>query len=210
MLLQELAENVPVSSRVVLLAGPSGTGKSHLAELVGLPIVRLDDFYRDGDDEAMPRSPLGIVDWDDPRSWDGDRAVAALETLGTTGTADLPIYDIAADGTVGHRPVSTAGSPLIIAEGIFADRIVGALHDRGLLAAAICVRHHRIVTFVRRFQRDLREHRKPPYTLLRRGLLLLRDDPQVVRRCLDAGCEPLHPKAARRRIEALLTEARSR
>jgi uridine kinase len=195
---------------VVLLAGPSGTGKSHLAELVGLPIVRLDDFYRDGDDEAMPRSPLGIVDWDDPRSWDGDRAVAALEILCTTGTADLPIYDIAADGTVGHRPVSTDGSLLIIAEGIFADRIVDALRDRGLLAAAICVRHHRIVTFVRRFQRDLREHRKPPYTLLRRGLLLLRDDPQVVRRCLDAGCEPLQPKAARRRIEALLTEARSR
>ncbi|MGW1340087.1 uridine kinase family protein [Kribbella sp. NPDC002412] len=199
-----------MSARVVLLAGPSGTGKSHLAELVGLPVVRLDDFYRDGDDEAMPRSPLGIVDWDDPRSWDGDRAVAALETLCTAGVADLPIYDIAADGTVGHRPVSTAGSPLIIAEGIFADQIVDALRDRGLLAAAICVRHHRIVTFVRRFQRDLREHRKPPLTLLRRGLLLLRDDPQVVRRCLDAGCEPLHPKAARRRIETLLTEARSR
>ncbi|MEU4608481.1 ATP-binding protein [Kribbella sp. NPDC023972] len=194
-----------MSSRVVLLAGPSGAGKSHLAEVAGLPVVRLDDFYRDGDDEAMPRSPLGIVDWDDPRSWDGDRAVAALETLCTAGVADLPIYDIAADGTVGHRPVSTLGSPLIIAEGIFADQVVGALRDRGLLAAAICVRHHRLVTFVRRFQRDLREHRKPPFTLLRRGLLLLRDDPQVVRRCLDAGCEPLHPKAARHRIQTLLT-----
>jgi DNA replication protein DnaC len=30
-----------VSARVVLLAGPSGTGKSHLAELTGLPVVRL-------------------------------------------------------------------------------------------------------------------------------------------------------------------------
>ncbi|MDX6246848.1 MAG: uridine kinase [Kribbellaceae bacterium] len=199
-----------VSARVVLLAGPSGTGKSHLAELVGLPVVRLDDFYRDGDDEAMPRSPLGIVDWDHPGSWDADRAVAALETLCTTGSADLPIYDISADGTVGHRPVSTAGSPLVIAEGIFADQIVAALRERNLLAAAICVRHHRLVTFVRRFQRDLREHRKPPFTLLRRGLLLLRDDPRVVRRCLDAGCEPLHPKAARRRITELLATAKAR
>jgi uridine kinase len=195
---------------VVLLAGPSGTGKSHLAELVGLPVVRLDDFYRDGDDEAMPRSPLGIVDWDHPGSWDADRAVAALETLCTTGSADLPIYDISADGTVGHRPVSTAGSPLVIAEGIFADQIVLALRERNLLAVAICVRHHRLVTFVRRFQRDLREHRKPPFTLLRRGLLLLRDDPRVVRRCLDAGCEPLHPKAARRRITELLATAKAR
>ncbi|GAA1660671.1 hypothetical protein GCM10009744_62920 [Kribbella alba] len=199
-----------VSARVVLLAGPSGTGKSHLAELVGLPVVRLDDFYRDGDDEAMPRSPLGIVDWDHPGSWDADRAIAALETLCTTGSADLPIYDISVDGTVGHRPVSTEGSPLVIAEGIFADQIVAALRERNLLAAAICVRHHRLVTFVRRFQRDLREHRKPPFTLLRRGLLLLRDDPRVVRRCLDAGCEPLHPKAARRRITELLATARAR
>ncbi len=196
-----------MSARVVLLAGPSGTGKSHLAELTGLPVVRLDDFYRDGDDEAMPRSPLGIVDWDHPGSWDADRAVAALETLCTTGTADLPIYDISADGTVGHRQFSTDGSPLIIAEGIFADQIVGALRDRGLLAAAICVRHHRLVTFTRRFQRDLREHRKPPFTLLRRGILLLRDDPRVVRRCLDAGCEPLGPKATRRRIADLRATA---
>lgn len=195
---------------MVLLAGPSGAGKSRLAEEAGLPVVRLDDFYRDGDDEAMPRSPLGIVDWDDPRSWDGDRAVAALEQLCTTGAAELPVYDIAADGTVGHRPVTTAGSPLIVAEGIFADQITGALRERSLLAAAICVRQHRLVTFVRRFQRDLREHRKPPLTLLRRGLLLLRDDPQVVRRCIEAGCEPLRPKAARRRIEILVTQAESR
>jgi uridine kinase len=198
-----------VNSRVVLLAGPSGAGKSRLAEQVGLPVVRLDDFYRDGDDEAMPRSSLGIVDWDDPRSWDGDRAVAALEQLCTTGTADLPIYDIAADGTVGHRPVTTGGSALIVAEGIFADQIAGALRDRDLLATAICVYHHRLVTFVRRFQRDLREHRKPPFTLLRRGLRLLQDDPQVVRRCVAAGCEPLHPKAARAKIEILVTRTRS-
>jgi uridine kinase len=197
----------PVSAQVVLLAGPSGAGKSRLAELVGLPVVRLDDFYRDGDDAAMPRSPLGIVDWDDPRSWDADRAVVALETLCTTGSADMPVYDIAVDATVGHRPVVTDGSPLVIAEGIFADQIVGALRERGLLAAAICVYHHRLVTFVRRFQRDLREHRKPPFTLLRRGLLLLKDDPRVVKRCIDAGCEPLHPKPARRRITALLSAA---
>jgi uridine kinase len=170
----------------------------------------LDDFYRDGDDEAMPRSPLGIVDWDHPGSWDADRAVDALETLCTAGSADLPIYDISVDATVGHRPVATGGSPLVVAEGIFADQLVAALRDRNLLAAAICVRHHRLVTFARRFQRDLREHRKPPLTLLRRGLLLLRDDPRVVRRCLDAGCEPLHPKAARRRIAELLAAAGAR
>ncbi|MFC0627338.1 ATP-binding protein [Kribbella deserti] len=195
-----------MSARVILLAGPSGTGKSHLAETLGLPVVRLDDFYRDGDDAAMPRSPLGIVDWDHPGSWDADRAVAALALLCATGEADMPIYEISADGTVGHRPVSTGGSRLVVAEGIFADQVVPELRRRGLLAAAICIRHHRVVTFVRRLQRDLREHRKPAPVLLRRGLLLLTDEPRVVRRCLAAGCEPLTPRATRHRIAELIAE----
>lgn len=199
-----------VSARVILLAGPSGAGKSRLADRVGLPVVRLDDFYRDGDDEAMPRSSLGIVDWDHPGSWDADRAVAALEQLCTTGSADMPIYDIAADGTVGHRPVSTEGSPLVIAEGIFADQIAATLRERDLLAAAICVYHHRLVTFARRFDRDLRERRKPPLVLLRRGLLLLRDDTRIIRRCIAAGCDPHHPSAAARRITTLIAAARAR
>lgn len=198
-----------MGSRVVLLAGPSGAGKSHLADGLGLPVVRLDDFYRDGDDPELPRSPLGIVDWDDPRSWDGQRAVEALVELCTTGAADVPVYDIAADGRTGHRTVSAAGSPLIVAEGIFADQIAGELRDRDLLAVAVCVRHHPLVTFARRLSRDLREHRKPPLVLLRRGLALLRDDPRVVRRCVDAGCEPLSATAARARIAATIAAARA-
>jgi uridine kinase len=205
----QVADNSAVSAHVVLLAGPSGTGKSHLAEGLGLPVVRLDDFYRDGDDAAMPRSPLGIIDWDHPGTWDAIRAVDALEKLCATGEADMPSYDISVDACVGHRPVGTDGSPLVIAEGIFADQIVSALRERGLLAAAICVRHHRLVNFVRRLQRDLREHRKPAWVLLRRGLLLFRDEPRVVRRCLDAGCEPLTAAATRQRIADLLTVAQT-
>jgi uridine kinase len=193
-------------ARVLLLAGPSGAGKSHLADALGLPVVRLDDFYREGDDQALPRSPLGIVDWDDPRSWDGDRAVQAVERLCRTGSADVPIYDIAVDGCVGHRTVSTGGAPLIIAEGLFADRIVADLAGRDLLAAAICIRHHPLVTFVRRLHRDLRERRKRPSVLVRRGLLLLRAEPAVVRRCVAAGCEAMTPRTARRRIGRLLAK----
>ena len=62
----------------VILAGPSGSGKSHLAERLGWPVLRLDDFYREGDCLDLPRSTLGIVDWDDPRSWD---AVAAIDAI---------------------------------------------------------------------------------------------------------------------------------
>lgn len=46
-------------AQVVVLAGPSGAGKSRSAERLGLPILRLDDFYKDGDDPTLPRIAHG-------------------------------------------------------------------------------------------------------------------------------------------------------
>ncbi|MCW2867158.1 MAG: uridine kinase, partial [Marmoricola sp.] len=45
-------------TRVIVLAGPSGAGKSRLAHRLGLPEVRLDDFYKPGDDPTLPRLAL--------------------------------------------------------------------------------------------------------------------------------------------------------
>ena len=60
-------------ARVIVLAGPSGSGKSRLAARLGLPVLRLDDFYKDGDDPTLPRiehgANAGMVDWDHPASW---------------------------------------------------------------------------------------------------------------------------------------------
>lgn len=42
-----MSPSQPIPTRVVLLAGPSGSGKSHLAERSGLPVLRLDDFYKE-------------------------------------------------------------------------------------------------------------------------------------------------------------------
>ena len=72
--------------RVVLLTGPSGCGKTELTRRLGLPVVALDDFYLDGDHPDLPRAH-GIVDWDDPRSWDGAGALAALREVAATGRA---------------------------------------------------------------------------------------------------------------------------
>lgn len=175
------------TARVVVLAGPSGAGKSRLAARLhgahGWPIVRLDDFYRNEDDPAMPRSEeLGIVDWDHPDSWDGGAAVDALSTLVATGEVETPVYDISLSRAVDTGTVRADPHDLVLAEGIFAAEIIGDLRDRGLLAGAYCVHHHRLVTFVWRLLRDLSEHRKPPWTLVRRGLALMRDEPRVVAR----------------------------
>ena len=178
-------------AQIVLLAGPSGSGKTHLAAQSGLPVLELDDFYRSGDDPGLPRDPdLGIVDWDDPGAWDAAGAVAAIEAICRTGCAEVPVYDIAKDGRVGSRRFDVGAHSRFVGTGIFAAEIVAACAERGVLADAVVVRRARWKNFLRRLRRDLTEHRKPPLTLLRRGVALFRAEPSVVARQIALGCRP--------------------
>lgn len=177
------------SACVVLLCGPSGSGKSHIAARSGLPVFRLDDFYRDGDDPAMPRSEeLGIVDWDDPRSWKADDAVTALETLCRTGRVEAPTYDIPQNRATGTALVELRGAPAVVAEGVFAAQIVEQLRERGLLADAVVLHRTPWKNFVRRFARDLKERRKPPLTLWQRGRILMAAEPSIIADACAHGC----------------------
>ncbi len=193
---------------VVVLAGPSGAGKSRVARRSGLPVLHLDDFYREAGEPGLPLvrtgADAGLVDWDDPASWDHAAAMAALERLCATGRSEVPVYDLATSASTGTRLLDLGGSPLLVAEGIFAPEVVAACRERDLLAAAYCVTQHPLLTFVRRLQRDLREHRKPPGVLLRRGLALLRAQPHVVARAVAAGCEPLTGDQALHRLRTVL------
>jgi uridine kinase len=195
-------------ARVVVVAGPSGSGKSRLCERLAadlaLPVVHLDDFYRSGDDPELPRVALPggkpIVDWDDPRSWHRQQALTALRTLCGAGAVDVPVYDIASDSRVGHRLVELGDAAYVLAEGIFADQVVPGCIEGGMLADAVCVHNPRGVTFWRRLTRDLREGRKPPWVLIRRGVALLRADPAVVARAVSMGCEVVSSSEAYERV----------
>jgi uridine kinase len=197
-----------VRAQVIVVAGPSGSGKSRLAARLGLPVLNLDDFYRSAGDPALPRLPGGLVDWDTPASWLHDEAVAAIEELCRTSRVDVPVYDISRDGRVGHHVLDLAGAELFVAEGIFAQEVVGDCRSRGLLADAVCVTQHPAVTFWRRLTRDLREHRKPPPVLVRRGLRLAREQRSVVAHAVALGCTPLSPEAAYERIRGRVAGAR--
>ncbi len=202
----------PPQARVVVLAGPSGSGKSRLAAATGLPVLRLDDFYRSGDDPALPvidhGANAGLVDWDDPRSWHADEAVRAICELAAGGRTVAPVYDISRNGPSGTHVVDLAGERLFIAEGIFAQEIVGACAEQGVLAAALCLRQHPLVTFWRRLTRDLREHRKPPLVLLRRGWALMRDQRHVVADAVARGCTAVSSHEASARIRSLAAAPR--
>ncbi|HEU4567444.1 MAG TPA: hypothetical protein VFR99_05365 [Marmoricola sp.] len=198
----------PPLARVIVVAGPSGSGKSRLGRRLGLPVLRLDDFYKDGNDPTLPRIEdgpnAGLVDWDHPTSWLGSDAMAAVEELCTTGTTEVPVYDIAHDGRTGAQSLTLEGHPAFVAEGIFAQEIVAACQQRGHLLAAYCLRQPPVVTFWRRLVRDLRERRKPPLVLVRRGLALMREQHKVVAACAAAGCRVASSEDAYRQLRARL------
>ncbi len=185
---------------MIVLAGPSGAGKSRLAERSGLPVLRLDDFYKSAGDPTLPviadGPNAGVVDWDDPASWLPEDALAALDELCREGRAEVPVYDIAHDGRCGSQVLDLEGSRLLVAEGIFAHHVVGPCREAGMLAAAYCVRQHPLVTFWRRLTRDFREHRKPPMVLVLRGLALMREQRDLVADIVAHGCTPVSPDEA--------------
>lgn len=191
-----------VAHRIVLLTGPSGSGKSSLTRRVGVPSVSLDDFYRDIDHPGMPQR-YGSVDWDSPGTWDHAGALEALLALCRDGETELPIYDIPTSRRTGTTRLLLQDEPIVVAEGIFAAELVADLRREDVLADAICLVQPRLMTFWYRLLRDFGEGRKPPSTLLRRGSALLQAEPALVRRWVAQGCRPMSPSAAETTIRAL-------
>ncbi|MFF7642418.1 uridine kinase [Streptomyces canus] len=173
----------PIPTRVVLLCGPSGSGKSLLSARSGLPVLRLDDFYKEGDDPTLPLvAGSSDIDWDHPGSWDADTAVAAIVDLCRTGRTKIPVYDISLSARTGEEAVEMGRTPLFIAEGIFAAEIVTRCRELGVLADALCLSRGPVRTFRRRFLRDLREGRKSVPFLVRRGWRLMRRERSIIAR----------------------------
>lgn len=198
---------MPARPALLLLAGPSGSGKSRLARLSGCVSLRLDDFYRELHDPGLPHWG-GIVDWDHPGSWDGEAAVTALRTLLDTGEVTVPLYDISLSRRTGTHvvrlPEAPAGQrPCLVAEGIFAPELVQRCRELGIDTTGVWLTRGRLLVFLLRLRRDLRDHRKPPLILIRRGWALLLKEPSQRRAAEAKGCEALTMGQAAARIESL-------
>lgn len=190
----------------ILLAGPSGSGKSRLARLAQVPLLRLDDFYLDATAPGLPRT-LGIVDWDHPASWDGDGALAVVEQLVLTGRADVPTYEIASSSRIGTHELDLGGCPFFVAEGIFAPELLAAARAADVTVDAIYLDRPRTLVAVLRLVRDLRKARKSPWVLVRRGLALWRSQPRLKRQAVARGFKPMSMRSAQRYLQRLRAQA---
>lgn len=198
-----MGSHPPIPTRVVLLAGPSGAGKSSFASRTGLPVLCLDDFYKEGTDPSLPQvAGTADIDWDSPLSWDADVALAAIAELCRTGRTRVPVYDIATSSRVGEEALDIERTPLFIAEGVFAADIVDRCRELGVLADAICLRGRPSTTFRRRLLRDLREGRKSVPFLLRRGWRLMRAERSIVARQTALGAHACGKEEALGRLAA--------
>ena len=193
-----------MSRSLLLIAGPSGSGKSRLTRLAAeaasaLPF-RLDDFYYDADRPGMPMTPMGIPDWDRVETWDLDLALASIGALLTEGACEVPTYDISLSRRTGSRRIEMGDATMIVAEGIFAIDALRPALAAGIDTEGLWLDRFRAANFSRRLTRDLRERRKTPTVLLRRGAALYRGEPALRREALAQGFRPVSVKAALRRL----------
>jgi uridine kinase len=192
---------------LVLIAGPSGSGKSRIMYASGLPCLRLDDYYFDADHPGMPTTNLGITDWDDPRSWNAHAALADLRHLLQTGQVEAPAYSIGESRRVGTHSISLNGARCLGVEGIFAIEFLQHCRRAGISVEAIYLDRPTALVYLLRLRRDLAHKRKPPQIAVRRGWALARAQAGLRRRALSAGFVPRGMRSALARVGQLTAPA---
>lgn len=148
-------------TRLIALAGPSASGKTTLAHYLGRPTLELDNFYREGKDPAVPKTPRGTPNWELPGAFNFDEAISALTQIVVNGTAVIPVYDYRSTAIVGAQLFSVEG-PVLTVLGVYSFDVVAGVGSRlGLGIQRVLLTTPSIVCAIRGVRRDLDEGRLP-------------------------------------------------
>lgn len=115
-----------MSSSIIAIAGPSGSGKSLFAQTLceevrrdapelGVALLREDAYYRD--QSHLPLEERALVNYDHPDAMEQDLLLAQLSELRAGRAVDTPLYDYAQHM---RRPDTLRVEPasVIVVEGI--------------------------------------------------------------------------------------------
>ncbi len=109
---------------LVAVAGPSGSGKSHLARALhdaigpdSSSLISLDSYYKDLSN--LPMGERQLVHFDHPSAMDSERLAADLACLCAGQPANIPVYDFKTHSRCSEETVQSPKSILIV-EGLFA------------------------------------------------------------------------------------------
>ncbi|MBE6538643.1 MAG: nucleoside kinase [Ruminococcaceae bacterium] len=164
-------------ARIVLLAGPSSSGKTTTANILkdllemrghSTAVVSMDNFYRDKNDPLYPRDERGELDFESVDALHIDKIHSVIESLLTRGEAKMPRYVFGKGAPVdGAITLSLPSSGFVIMEGIHAlnPKITDGLDREQIIKIFISVSTNinedgkrilsgRKIRFIRRMTRD--------------------------------------------------------
>ena len=149
-----------MSTRLIGVAGPSGSGKSELSRrlsaLIGAPVVSLDSYYRDL--THLPLDERAATNFDEPASLEHELLLAQCHALFNGEAIDVPHYDFACHTRVPGAQRVQPGETVII-EGLFT---LYWKELRHLQHASIYVELEDEICYARRLARDVRERGRTP------------------------------------------------
>jgi uridine kinase len=117
--------NNNATRKLILVAGPTCAGKSHLVKLLSnslesASIVVLDDYFRDIDDPDLPMIACRTT-FDAPMSYHRSEIHGHVEKLMAGNDIECPVYSIASNRRLAQTK-AIRSSAIIIVDGLFAIR----------------------------------------------------------------------------------------
>jgi uridine kinase len=149
-----------MGTRLIGIAGPSGSGKSELARWLaaatGAPVISLDSYYRNL--SHLPLEERARGNFDEPASLDDELLFAQFLALSRGESIDVPHYDFSCHTRVaGTQRIEPCDS--VIIEGLFT---LYWKQLRRLLHASVYVELEDETCYARRLARDVRERGRTP------------------------------------------------